>query len=324
MISVEEFLQGRHLFDASSDDDGHTQADFPVNLDTSVSGLRGMQTVVEGSSSDGDHQAVADEANQRDHGNGDKSSYTKTFDKGTSAIGNSDGSKGISKPSRNKRPNRAHTHAVPVTSNYTSGFGGSLDAEETFSGRRGHRKYGKCQRGRGKTHYRKYRTGVPVKRVPDDPADVDACREAALTLLDSAARSSGALVKRLVDKGYDPVVAQDVVDRLVDIHLIDDEEYARSVVRSCSSRMLGFRGTLMELKRKGVDDRLAQRTAAQAREQGVFEDAAWQLGRKVAAKTEGLDREVRRRRFWGAGGRKGHDPEALRRVAHELFDNEGE
>ncbi|WP_348519471.1 regulatory protein RecX [Bifidobacterium sp. ESL0775] len=160
-----------------------------------------------------------------------------------------------------------------------------------------------------------------MRRVPDDPADVEACREAALTLLDAAARSSGALVKRLVDKGYDPVVSEDVVARLVEVHLIDDEEYARSIVRSCANRMLGFRGATMELKRKGVDDGLAQSVAAQAREQGVFEDAAWQLGRKVAAKTEGLELEVRRRRFWSAGGRKGHDPETLRRVAHELFDN---
>ncbi|WP_348519443.1 RecX family transcriptional regulator [Bifidobacterium sp. ESL0732] len=152
--------------------------------------------------------------------------------------------------------------------------------------------------------------------------DVDACREAALTLLDAAARSSGALVKRLVDKGYDPVVADDVVMRLVDVHLIDDEDYARSVVRSCAGRMLGFRGTVMELKRKDVDDLLAQQVASEARDQGVFEDAAWQLGRKVAVKTEGLELQIRRRRFWGAGGRKGHDPETLRRVCHELFDKE--
>ncbi|WEV73498.1 regulatory protein RecX [Bifidobacterium sp. ESL0798] len=211
-----------------------------------------------------------------------------------------------------------------MTSNYTSGFGGSLDAEDTFNGSHRRRKYGKYGHGRGHTRYRKYRTGAPVKRVPDDPSDADACREAALTLLDAAARSSGALVKRLTDKGYDSQVAEDVVMRLVEVHLIDDEEYARSVVRSCAGRMLGFRGTVMELKRKGVDDRLALNVASEAREQGVFEDAAWQLGRKVAAKTQGMEREVRRRRFWGAGGRKGHDPEVLRRVAHELFDEASE
>lgn len=217
---------------------------------------------------------------------------------------------------RKRRRSASPTHAVAITSAYTSGFGGSLDDDEQPV-RRG--KYRRGSWGRGKSRKR-YRTGAPVRRVPDDPADVEACREAALTLLDAAARSSGALVKRLVTKGYDPVVSQQVVDRLVEIHLIDDEDYARSVIRACSSRMLGARGSLMELRRKGVEDHLASQVVAEAREQGVFEDSVWQLGRRMAAKTEGLDRQVRRRRFWSAGGRKGHDPEALRRVAHELFD----
>ncbi|MDF7664788.1 regulatory protein RecX [Bifidobacterium sp. ESL0745] len=326
MISVEEFLHGRHLSDASSDDDGHAQADSQVGADIDgavASGLQGGRAVAEGSFFPvGDHRSGARQTDQSRHDSGDKDHYAGTSDIGVSASDNGAGSKSASKSMRSKRPNRAHTHAVPVTSNYTSGFGGALDSEETFNGQRGRGKYDKYRRGRGKAHYRKYRTGMPVKRVPDDPADMDACREAALTLLDSAARSSGALVKRLIDKGYDPVVVQDVVNRLIDVHLIDDEEYARSVVRNCAARMLGFRGTIMELKRKEVDDRLAQRTAADAREQGVFEDAAWQLGRKTAARTEGMELQVRRRRFWSAGGRKGHDPETLRRVAHELFDGQ--
>ena len=35
--------------------------------------------------------------------------------------------------------------------------------------------------------------------------------------------------------------------------------------------------------------------------------------------TAGLDVEVRKRRFWSAGGRKGHNPEVLRKIAQELF-----
>ncbi|WP_091847570.1 regulatory protein RecX [Bifidobacterium commune] len=174
-------------------------------------------------------------------------------------------------------------------------------------------------RGKGTSGHRKYRTNALVKRVPDDPSDFDACREAALTLLDASARSSGALIKRLVDKGYDPVVAEDVVERLIQVHLIDDEEYAQSVVRSCAARMMGLQGAVMELRRKGVDGRLAQRVASEAQSQGVFEEAAWQLGQKVAAKTQGMDHAVRLRRFWGAGGRKGHNPETLRRVGNECF-----
>lgn len=158
-----------------------------------------------------------------------------------------------------------------------------------------------------------------VSRTPDDPNDLDACREAALRLLDAAPRPSGAMRERLVGKGYAPEVVDDVIARLIRVRLIDDEAYAQSAVRYCASRLLGYRGAVMELKRKGVDRQLAQHVCDEAESQGVFAEAAWELGRRTARKTAGLDVEVRKRRFWSAGGRKGHDPEVLREIAQELF-----
>ncbi len=158
-----------------------------------------------------------------------------------------------------------------------------------------------------------------VSRTPDDPNDLDTCREAALRLLDAAPRPSGAMRERLVGKGYAPEVVDDVIARLIRVHLIDDEAYAQSAVRYCASRLMGYRGAVMELKRKGVNRQLAQHVCDEAESQGVFAEAAWELGRRTARKTAGLDVEVRKRRFWSAGGRKGHDPEVLREIAQELF-----
>jgi len=158
-----------------------------------------------------------------------------------------------------------------------------------------------------------------VSRTPDDPNDLDACREAALRLLDAAPRPSGAMRERLVGKGYAPEVVDDVIARLIRVHLIDDEAYAQSAVRYCASRLMGYRGAVMELKRKGVNRQLAQHVCDEAESRGVFAEAAWELGRRTARKTAGLDVEVRKRRFWSAGGRKGHDPEVLREIAQELF-----
>lgn len=158
-----------------------------------------------------------------------------------------------------------------------------------------------------------------VSRTPDDPNDLDACREAALRLLDAAPRPSGAMRERLVGKGYAPEVVDDVIARLIRVRLIDDEAYAQSAVRHCASRLMGYRGAVMELKRKGVDRQLAQHVCDEAESQGMFAEAAWELGRRTARKTAGLDVEVRKRRFWSAGGRKGHDPEVLREIAQELF-----
>ena len=158
-----------------------------------------------------------------------------------------------------------------------------------------------------------------VSRTPDDPNDLDACREAALRLLDAAPRPSGAMRERLIGKGYAPEVVDDVIARLIRVRLIDDEAYAQSAVQHCASRLMGYRGAVMELKRKGVDRQLAQHVCDEAESQGMFAEAAWELGRRTARKTAGLDVEVRKRRFWSAGGRKGHDPEVLREIAQELF-----
>lgn len=154
-----------------------------------------------------------------------------------------------------------------------------------------------------------------------DPRNFDACREAAFRLLDASARSTQTLRRRLLDKGYEDRTVDDVIERLIELGLLDDEAYARSVVRYCVNRMMGSRGTAMELRRKGVADSIARRVVSEVAAQGAFEEAAWELGRVTARKTRGLDRQVRLRRFWSAGGRKGHDADTLRRVAHELLDD---
>ncbi len=158
------------------------------------------------------------------------------------------------------------------------------------------------------------------QRGTDDPQSLDACREAALTLLDAAARPSGALRTRLLGKGYASDVVEEVIERLSAVNLIDDRAYAQSAVRYCIGRMYGRRGAINELVRKGVERPLAAEVVDEADKHGAFEESAWELGRSVEHKTRGLDRQVRKRRLWSAGGRKGHDPAVLQIVAHELFD----
>lgn len=159
---------------------------------------------------------------------------------------------------------------------------------------------------------------------PDDPRDVDSCREAALNLLDAAPRSSGALSDRLRRKGYEEQTVVKVIDGLIRVGLVDDEQYARSMVRYCLSRHLGEMGTVREMTRKGVDRILAVRVAAEAAQNGDFVESAYELGRVVARRTAGMDRDRRLRRFWAAGGRKGHAPDLIRQVASDIFRNDGD
>ena len=214
-------------------------------------------------------------------------------------------------------------------------FGGSLEdadssanadmGDESLAGRHSHGR--RSARGSDrKTRHRGRRSraggfgGGSAPAAPRaDAGDADACREAALTLLDAAARSSGALTRRLVDKGFDTNVVDQVIDRLTKLGLLDDRAYAQDLLRSCLHRTLGERGVLSEMTRKGLDPGLAAQVVAQASREGLFVDSAYELGRKVARKTAGLDLKVRKRRFWSAGSRKGHSPGLLNQVAADLF-----
>ncbi|MDD6372991.1 MAG: regulatory protein RecX [Bifidobacteriaceae bacterium] len=164
---------------------------------------------------------------------------------------------------------------------------------------------------------------APASRRPalsdDEAHDEYRCQEAALTLLDAAARSTATLRKRLTLKGYAPETIEVVISNLTRVGLLDDLSYARGVTQSCLGRCMGRRGTVMELVRKGVDRHMAEEVASEFEERGDFEQSARRLAMKVSQRTRGLDRQVRLRRFWSAGGRKGHSPADLKRLESEFF-----
>ena len=152
----------------------------------------------------------------------------------------------------------------------------------------------------------------------------DDCKEAALRLLDYAPRSVADMRQRLKEKGYDEEVVEAVIQRLLELRFLDDNQYAKAVIRSCVSRMLGARATRMELKRKNVDSVAISSCVAEAQELGMFTEAAWELGRKTAQRTKNLEPLVRRRRFFASAARKGHDLSIINEVYNALFTNSEE
>lgn len=150
----------------------------------------------------------------------------------------------------------------------------------------------------------------------------DDCREAALRLLDYAPRSIADVHQRLTEKGYADATVDSVVKRLCELRLLDDCQYAQLVIRSCVARMLGARATRLELQRKNVESSVITSSISQAQEAGVFEEAAWELGKKTAQRTRNLDATVRKRRFFAAAARKGHDLNVINEVYCTLFEEE--
>ncbi|WP_346764513.1 recombination regulator RecX [Rhodococcus sp. HNM0569] len=78
-------------------------------------------------------------------------------------------------------------------------------------------------------------------------------KDVCLRLLADRARSRAELADKLAAKGFDPEVAERVLDRLAEVRLIDDADFAEQWVRSrhtYSGR--GKRALAVELRRKGV------------------------------------------------------------------------
>ncbi len=113
----------------------------------------------------------------------------------------------------------------------------------------------------------------------DDPNRDEQAHAYCLRLLTARARTRAELAGKLTQRGYaEPVVAR-VLDRLVEVGLVDDEDFAEQWVRS---RHLyagkGKRALAAELRRKGVDDAVISSSLADI-DAGAERDRAEQLVR---------------------------------------------
>lgn len=82
-------------------------------------------------------------------------------------------------------------------------------------------------------------------------------RERALRMLGYRDRSQVELQRALTAEGYPDTIARAVVDRLVEVDLVDDARLAAAWVRSRAAAGLGSRRILRELSEKGIADDVA-------------------------------------------------------------------
>ncbi|WP_341765563.1 regulatory protein RecX [Cellulomonas shaoxiangyii] len=148
-------------------------------------------------------------------------------------------------------------------------------------------------------------------------------RAVVLRLLTGAPRSRAQLEQALAKRDVPEGVAARVLDRFTDVGLVDDEEYARTLVRSRHrERGLSRRALGTELRRKGIDDE----TAAAALEEVDGDDevhAARELVAKKLRTTASLATDVRVRRTYAALARKGYPPGLVGGLVREALAAEG-
>ena len=142
--------------------------------------------------------------------------------------------------------------------------------------------------------------------VGGDPETL--ARAIVLRRLTRAPQTRAQLAEALASRGIPDEVAADVLDRMTDVGLVDDAEFAAMYVRSRrATRGLAPRVLAQELRAKGVDELLIRSEL-----DGIDAEADRRLAEELVARrapqTSGLDPEARRRRLVGMLLRKGYAP----------------
>ena len=165
--------------------------------------------------------------------------------------------------------------------------------------------------------------GRPATQMSSErSADREGCREAALRLLERARRTRSDLAQRLRQKGYDAGTIAETLERLAEVGLVDDVEYARAWLAGRRLRRpAGARRIEMELRAKGVGaEAIAEAQARLADQQGAMDEV--EGARKVLAQAErrhhGLEPRVRARRLYALLARRGFSSDVIQTVLREL------
>jgi regulatory protein len=160
-------------------------------------------------------------------------------------------------------------------------------------------------------------TGVPRDDI------VEKARTTALNILGFSDRASGYVTTRLRDKGYPDDVVVEVVERLVEVGLINDVGYASTLARAQHrERGLSRRAVAAELRRKDLPPEVVE----VAVEEITVEDETVRARELVRSRSRSMSRlepSVRERRLVGMLVRKGYGIGFAFTVVREVM-SEGE
>jgi regulatory protein len=164
--------------------------------------------------------------------------------------------------------------------------------------------------------------------VPGSPEDElgdpeSVARSLCLRALTGAPKTRQQLADILARKDIPEHAAETVLDRLTEVGLIDDAEFARAWVSSRQAgRGLARRALSAELRAKGVDPEVAADAVEVVGDEDEREAARRLVDRKVGAMRR-LDRATATRRLMGMLARKGYNGGLAAAVVREALDSAG-
>ncbi len=161
--------------------------------------------------------------------------------------------------------------------------------------------------------------GEGLDTGPDaDPESV--ARKILLDQLTGRARTRSELADKLAGRNVPDEVASRLLDRFEEVGLVDDAAFAREwVEQRQSGRGLARRALAQELRRKGIEDEVAQEALEEIDDDDEVA-AARRLVRAKLRSVRSLDRDKAVRRLVGMLARKGHSSSVAFRVVKEELD----
>lgn len=145
--------------------------------------------------------------------------------------------------------------------------------------------------------------------------------EAALTALDSRARTARELERALLNKGYVRPAVEAAVERLRENRLIDDARIAGRIAESSADKPVGVYALRRKLKAKGISDEDAD-AALEAFDDDQQQAAARRAAEKLLKRYEGLPRREARAKLSQALARRGFGWDSVRAAVDALLSDD--
>jgi regulatory protein len=152
---------------------------------------------------------------------------------------------------------------------------------------------------------------------------VDAAKETILNILSMVAKSRKQLFDRLLEKGYSAEIANQALDRLAEVGIVDDVSFANlwASTRHSSSGLAPY-AIKRELTLKGIDEDIVMDALS------VFDDEALEArALEIAiskAKTARGERNAKIKKVASAVARKGYNSSVAFKVAKQALEMLGE
>ena len=137
-------------------------------------------------------------------------------------------------------------------------------------------------------------------------------------MLERTLRTRRELERRLKDKGFAPVTIAGTLDRLAEVGLVNDAEYARAwLAGRWGRRPSGWRRLQQELRAKGVSEDDIDRARALLAERASAPDEVESAAKLVAQarrRYARLEPQAQRQRLYALLARRGYDGDVIRRA----------